>query len=131
MNNNTGNRLHRRRYTYRSIVFARWRQCAPLPGYFCSRVCELSRLHLDRFPLQGSRNVKTSLHVGISPRVALPAAMRTSNSCAMGERNCADTIGTVLVPSAGHFQCQYINIFFSNKIYESNFIKQHPETVMV
>jgi len=27
------------------------------------------------------------------------------------ERNCADTIGTVPVPWAGHFQCQNINIF--------------------
>jgi len=45
------------------------------------------------------------------------------------ERKCADTTGTVLV--ACRFQCQNINIFFSNKIYGGNFIKQHLETVMV
>ena len=45
------------------------------------------------------------------------------------ERKCADTTGTVLV--ACRFQCQNINIFFSNKIYGSNFIKQHSETAMV
>ena len=28
------------------------------------------------------------------------------------ERKCAGTTGTVLVPWAGHFQCQIINIFF-------------------
>ena len=28
------------------------------------------------------------------------------------ERKCADTIGTVLVPRAGHFQCWNINIFY-------------------
>jgi len=47
-----------------------------------------------------------------------------------GEWECADTIGTVLVPWAGHYQCQNINIF-SSKIYGSNFIKQHSETVRV
>ena len=41
------------------------------------------------------------------------------------ERKCADTIGTVPVPWAGHFQCWNINIFFSNKTYGSNFIKEH------
>jgi len=46
------------------------------------------------------------------------------------ERKCADIVGTVLVPWAGRFQCQNINIF-SNKKYGSNFIKQHSETVMV
>jgi len=46
------------------------------------------------------------------------------------EWKCADTIGTVPVSWAGHFQCCNINIF-SNKIYGSNFIKQHSETVMV
>jgi len=47
------------------------------------------------------------------------------------ERKCADTIGTVLVLWTGHFQCRNINIFFSKKLYESNFVKQHSETVMV
>ena len=28
------------------------------------------------------------------------------------DRKCVDTIGTVLVPWAGHFQCYNINIFF-------------------
>jgi len=37
------------------------------------------------------------------------------------ERKCADTIGTVSVPWADRFQCKNINIFFSNKIYGSNF----------
>jgi len=45
-------------------------------------------------------------------------------------RHCADTTGTVPVPWAGHPQCSNINIFFSKKIYESNFVKQHSETVM-
>jgi len=44
------------------------------------------------------------------------------------KRKCADTVGTVLVPWAGHFQSL---IYFSNKLYESNFIKQLWETVMV
>jgi len=51
-------------------------------------------------------------------------------SVLLRERQCADTIGAVLVPWAGHFQCENINIF-SNKIYGNNFIKQHWETVMV
>ena len=44
------------------------------------------------------------------------------------ERQCADTIGTVLVPWAGQFQCWN---YFSYKIYGSSFIKQHSETIMV
>jgi len=46
------------------------------------------------------------------------------------ERKCADTIGTVPVPSAGHLQRQML-IHFSNKIFGSNFIKQQSETGMV
>ena len=46
------------------------------------------------------------------------------------ERKCADTIGTVLVPWAG-ISIAEIEIYFSNKIYRSNFVKQHSETVMV
>jgi len=42
---------------------------------------------------------------------------------------CVDTVGTVPVLWAGHFQCYNINM--SNKIYGSSFIKQHSETVMV
>ena len=38
------------------------------------------------------------------------------------ERKCADTIGTVPVPWAGHLQCENINTF-SNKIYGSKFLK--------
>jgi len=38
------------------------------------------------------------------------------------ERKCADAIGSVQVPWAGHFQCENI-IYFSNKIYGINFIK--------
>ena len=55
------------------------------------------------------------------------------SSCVVNsrERKCADTIGTVLVRWAGHFQYWNIKSFFSNKIYLSNFIKQHSETVMV
>ena len=40
------------------------------------------------------------------------------------KRKGADTIGKVLVPSAGQFQCY-------NKTYGSNFIKQGSKTVMV
>jgi len=47
------------------------------------------------------------------------------------KRKCADTTGTVLVPCAGRFQCQNINIFFSSKICENNLVKQHSETVTV
>ena len=47
------------------------------------------------------------------------------------ERKCANTIGTVWIPWAGHLKCYNINIYFSNKIYGSNFIKQHSETVRV
>jgi len=35
------------------------------------------------------------------------------------ERKCVDTIGTVLVRRAGHFQCQSINIFFQIKYTEA------------
>jgi len=42
---------------------------------------------------------------------------------------CVDTVGTVPVLWAGHFQCYNINM--SNKIYGSSFVKQHSETVMV
>jgi len=44
------------------------------------------------------------------------------------EGKCADTAGTVPVPWTGNAK---ILIHFSNKIYGSNFIKQHSETVMV
>ena len=50
------------------------------------------------------------------------------------ERKCADTIGTVLVPSAARlFQWRNINIgvYVSNKIHGSSFINQHSETVVV
>ena len=40
------------------------------------------------------------------------------------ERKCADTVGTVPVPWAGHYRCP-------NKIYGSNFFEQHSEAVMV
>ena len=49
------------------------------------------------------------------------------------EQNCVDTIGTVLVPWSGRFlfpMLKYKYIFFE-KIYGSNFIKQHSETVIV
>jgi len=46
------------------------------------------------------------------------------------ERKCADTVGTVPVPWADHFQCWNFNIF-SNKKHGNNFIKQHSETRMV
>jgi len=42
------------------------------------------------------------------------------------ELKCADTIGTVLVPFPG-LKYKYI----PNKTYESNFIKQHSETVIM
>ena len=35
--------------------------------------------------------------------------MLTRSDCGYRERKCADTIGTVLVPWAGHF---HINVFF-------------------
>jgi len=37
------------------------------------------------------------------------------------ELKCADTIGTVLVSWAGHFECQNINIFFSKKCIRKQF----------
>jgi len=45
------------------------------------------------------------------------------------DRLCADTTGTV--PLVWLFPIPKILIYFSNKIYGSNFIKQHSETVMV
>ena len=49
---------------------------------------------------------------------------------ATGKRKCADTIGTVPVPWADHFQINgKMLMYFSNKIYGSNFIKRHSETV--
>ena len=35
------------------------------------------------------------------------------------KRMCADTIGTVSLPCAGHFQCQNINTFFQIKCTEA------------
>ena len=52
------------------------------------------------------------------------------SGCSYRERKYADTIGTVLIPWAGHFHAK-IKMYFSNKIYDSIFIKQHSETVMV
>ena len=46
------------------------------------------------------------------------------------ERKYADTIGTVRFPGLAIFTAKIL-IYFSNKIYGSNFIKQHSETVMV
>ena len=48
------------------------------------------------------------------------------------ERKCADTIGTLLVPWAGRFQCYNVNLFFKqDRLHESNCIKQYSETVTV
>jgi len=63
-------------------------------------------------------------------RTAARASRAVCSQWMHRERKCADTIGTVPVPWAGHFQCQ-ISIYFSNKIHGSIFIKQHSETVMV
>jgi len=60
-------------------------------------------------------------------RVSL--SMRT-NGYAYRELKCADTIGTVPVPWAVYFNAKIL-IYFSNKMYGSNFIKQHSETVVV
>jgi len=51
------------------------------------------------------------------------------NACSR-ERKCADTIGTVPVPRQAIFNAKIL-IYFSSKIYGSNFIKQNSETVMV
>jgi len=56
--------------------------------------------------------------------------MRTRSQTTCGHRKCADTTGTVPVPWAAHFQCWKLLIYFSNKLYGSNFIKQYSETVM-
>jgi len=47
------------------------------------------------------------------------------------ERKCADTIGTVPVPRGLAISNVKILIYFSNKMYGSNFIKQHSETAPV
>jgi len=47
------------------------------------------------------------------------------------ERKCADTVGTELVPRAAWPFPMLKYKYFSNKIYRSNFIEQHMETVMV
>ena len=47
------------------------------------------------------------------------------------ERKCADTIGTVPVPRGLAISNAKILIYFSNKMYGNNFIKQHSETVPV
>ena len=39
--------------------------------------------------------------------------------CAENYNKCADTIGTVPVPCASHFECQNINIFFQIKYTEA------------
>jgi len=66
------------------------------------------------------------LFVELTANVSADSAVMSY--CGCRERKCADTIGTVPVPWAGHFQCK--NIFLT-KIYESSFIKQHSETVIV
>jgi len=54
--------------------------------------------------------------------------MRTRSQTTCGHRKCADTIvGTVPVPWAAHFQCWKLLIYFSNKLYGSNFIKQYSK----
>jgi len=45
------------------------------------------------------------------------------------ERKCADTIGTLPVPRG--LAISNAKIYFSNKMYGSNFIKQHSESVPV
>ena len=52
------------------------------------------------------------------------------NGYAYRELKCADTIGTVPVRWAVYFNAKIL-IYFSNKMYGSNFIKQHSETVVV
>jgi len=47
------------------------------------------------------------------------------------ERQCADTTGTVPVPRGLAISNAKILIYFSNKMYGSNFIKQHSETAPV
>jgi len=46
------------------------------------------------------------------------------------ERMCADTTGIVPVPWTGDFNAKIL-MYISNKIYGSNFVKQHSETVIV
>ena len=53
-----------------------------------------------------------------------------SCSCYQWERKCASTIGSVPVPGLAISSAKIL-IYFSNKIYWSNFIKQHSKTVMV
>jgi len=55
-----------------------------------------------------------------SPLLRFASLHRTENDLQKdpGERKCADTIGTVQVPWAGHFQCQNINIFLQLKCTE-------------
>ena len=58
-------------------------------------------------------------------------AYRISKGVCQGinrERKCADTIGTVPGLAISNDK---MKIYFPNKIYGSNFIKQHSETVMV
>jgi len=45
-------------------------------------------------------------------------------------RECADTIGTVSVPVLAISIAKIVIYIFSNKIYGSNFIQQHSETIL-
>jgi len=71
--------------------------------------------------------------MGLGLRNFYPLSTRYSlvhNRADHSERECADTVGTVPVPWAGHFQAKVL-IYFSNEINGSNFIKQHSKTVTV
>ena len=54
--------------------------------------------------------------------------LRTVYLCRCGERQCADTIGTVPVSWLAISSAEIL-IYF--QLYGSNFVKQHSETVMV
>ena len=52
-----------------------------------------------------------------------------SNDSEHRERKCADTTGTVLVPHGLAISSAEMQMRFSNETHESNFIRQHSETV--
>ena len=68
------------------------------------------------------------------------SAYWASYCCCIHDNDGASIIGNESVPiqlaqcrftGLAKFQCWNINIFFANKIYGSNFVEQHSETVMV
>jgi len=78
-------------------------------GQLCNAVCSwpfYDLFYVYRQQAVRQKRAKTAEHVKMSVRRC------RERKCAENYNKCADTIGTVPVPWASHFECQNINIFF-------------------